>query len=207
MTYLAFLLQTVGISLSGVMAPGPITAVTIGKGSASPHAGAKIAIGHGMVEFPLMIALYFGFGRLISYWPVKAGIGVIGGVFLCWMGVGMLKSIRQAVTASHDARSATSAGILLTLGNPYFLIWWVSVGAFLILRAVEFGIWGFVLFAFVHWMCDFVWLYFLSALIHKGRSFFGRVFQEWLFGICGVFLVLFSVKFMIDALRIIIQNS
>ncbi|MBN1782972.1 LysE family transporter [bacterium] len=206
MAFLTFLLQTVGISLSGVMAPGPITAVTIGKGNESPHAGAKIAIGHGVIEFPIMIALYFGFGRLIEFWPVKAGIGLVGGAFLLWMGIGMLNSIRASLDQDHSGRSATRAGIMLTLGNPYFLVWWVSVGAFLIFRAMEFGIWGFILFAFVHWLCDFVWLYFLSALTHRGSAFFGKKFQQVLFGICGVFLVLFSGKFLWDAVTIFRAN-
>jgi len=58
MALLNFLFTAVVISLSGVMAPGPITAVTIGKGSKSPYAGALIAIGHGIVEFPLMVAIF-----------------------------------------------------------------------------------------------------------------------------------------------------
>jgi len=207
MAFFTFLIQTVGISLSGVMAPGPITAVTIGKGSQSPHAGAKIAIGHGIVEFPLMIALYFGFGILIEQWPIKTAIGLIGGIFLLWMGIGMLKSIKVAVGTYHEKRSATNAGIMLTLGNPYFLVWWVSVGAFLVFRAMEYGIWGFILFALVHWLCDFLWLYFLSAATHRGSHFFGKIFQQILFGVCGIFLVFFSIKFFYDALLILIQNS
>ncbi|MBN2103283.1 LysE family transporter [bacterium] len=207
MAFITFLMQTVGISLSGVMAPGPITAVTIGKGSASPHAGAKIAIGHGIVEFPLMIALYFGFGKLIELWPIKAAIGLIGGIFLLWMGTGMLKSIKAAVVTTHENRSATNAGIMLTLGNPYFLVWWVSVGAFLVFRAMAFGIWGFIFFALVHWLCDFFWLYFLSAATHKGSHFFGKKFQQILFGICGIFLIFFSGKFFYDAVVILVQNS
>jgi len=203
---LSFLIQTVGISLSGVMAPGPITAVTIGKGNQSPHAGAKIAIGHGIVEFPLMLALYFGFGKLIEYWPVKAAIGFIGGIFLLWMGMGMLKSIAATVSSVHEHRSATTAGIVLTAGNPYFLVWWVSVGAFLVFRAMEFGILGFILFAVIHWLCDFLWLYFLSAVTHKGSDFFGKRFQQILFGLCGVFLVFFSGKFIYDAVTILLPN-
>ena len=66
MPLLTFLLEAVLVSLSGVMAPGPITAVTIGKGSDSPHAGALVAVGHGIVEFPLMIAIFYGFGRVLT---------------------------------------------------------------------------------------------------------------------------------------------
>lgn len=207
MPFLTFLLQTIGISLSGVMAPGPITAVTIGKGNHSPHAGAKIALGHGVVEFPLMIALYFGFGKLIEYWPVKSSIGFIGGIFLFWMGLGMLKNIRVSADTSPDKRSATRAGIVLTLGNPYFLVWWVSVGAFLIFSAMKFGIGGFIIFALVHWLCDFFWLYFLSAATYRGTAFLGKKFQQILFGVCGIFLIFFGVKFVYEAFMLFTNHS
>ena len=61
-----FLVQAVLISLTGVMAPGPITAVTIAKGSESKHAGAWIAIGHGVVEFPLMVLIFYGFAQWLK---------------------------------------------------------------------------------------------------------------------------------------------
>lgn len=66
MPLLTFLFEAVLISLSGVLAPGPITAVTIGKGKESPHAGAFVAIGHGIVEFPLIISIFYGFGYLLK---------------------------------------------------------------------------------------------------------------------------------------------
>jgi hypothetical protein len=54
-SYLQFLAGAMVISLTGVMAPGPLAAVTVGKGSKAPHAGALVAVGHAVVEFPLMI--------------------------------------------------------------------------------------------------------------------------------------------------------
>ena len=57
MVLLLFLGQVVVISLSGVMAPGPVTAAAIGMGARSRYAGMLLAIGHGIVEFPLMILI------------------------------------------------------------------------------------------------------------------------------------------------------
>ncbi len=63
---LPFLLSLVGISLSGVMMPGPMFAVTLAKSYKSQLAGTQIALGHAIVEIPLMLLIYFGFGRFIS---------------------------------------------------------------------------------------------------------------------------------------------
>mgnify|MGYP000005727938 CR=1 FL=1 len=203
--FLAFLLEAVFISLSGVMAPGPMTAVTVGKGNESPHAGAMVAVGHGIVEFPLMLFIFLGLGELLNLPLVKAAIGFLGGLFLLMMGWTMLRDAKTArVGGSHYARSPLVAGILLSAGNPYFLVWWATVGATLILRSVRFGLWGFAIFALCHWSCDLVWCYFLSSLSFKGGQFFGQRLQQVVFATCGVLLLFFSGRFIVDAVGVIL---
>ncbi len=202
MPVLTFLLEAVLISLSGVMAPGPITAVTVGKGNESPHAGAWVAIGHGLIEFPLMILIFYGFGYFLNSLYVKTTIALVGGLFLVLMAVGMFRSIKRTeVSSSQYAGSPVGAGILLTVGNPYFLVWWATVGATLILRSVRFGITGFLLLALFHWSCDFLWCYFLSALSFKGGQFFGKRFQKVVFALCGVVLLFFSARLIVGAVK------
>lgn len=199
-----FLFEAVVISLSGVMAPGPITAVTLGTGTRSPHAGALIAIGHGIIEIPLMIAILYGFGAMLNHPSAKAAVGLVGGLFLLFMGIGMLRRFnRTEAKAQASNHSPIVAGIALSAGNPYFLIWWATVGATLIMRSVGFGIIGFTTFAVLHWLCDFVWCYLLSALSFRGGRFFGGVFQRAVFVLCGTLLLFFSGKFIIDAMRML----
>jgi len=204
MSFWLFISEAVLISLSGVMAPGPITAVVVGKGNESPNAGVLVAIGHGLVEFPLMAAVFFGVGRLLDAAYLRAGIGVAGGLFILWMGIGMLRSARQGMLSQEqraDSRSPMLAGILFSLGNPYFLVWWVTVGASLILRSVEFGVSGFVAFAVGHWLCDFIWDWFLSALSFKGGQFFGNKFQQAVFALSGLLLLFFGGRLVMDAVN------
>ncbi len=199
-----FLLEAVLISLSGVMAPGPITAVTVSKGTKSPHAGAIIALGHGVVEMTLMILILYGFGEILKILYIKAIIGLLGGLFLLKMGLGLLNGIKQAkINSSNDPHSPLMAGIILSLANPYFVIWWATIGSILIFRSITFGLLGFVIFMILHWFCDFFWCYFLSALSFKGGQFFGKRLQQVLFFICGIFLLFFSSKFIYDAAKII----
>lgn len=198
----SFLLQTVVISLSGVISPGPITAVTVGQGSRSPHAGAFVAVGHGVVELPLMAAIFFGAGTFLALDPVKMAVFALGGAFLFWMGIGMLRNLGAAQTETDAAGSPFLAGVFLSLWNPYFLVWWATVGATLITKAIAFGFAGFLIFAAVHWFCDFVWYSVLSVVSYKGGHVFGAVFQRAVFGVCGVFLLIFGGMFLLDALRV-----
>lgn len=205
MPLLSFLLEAVLISLSGVMAPGPMTAAAVGKGSDSPHAGALLAIGHGIVEFPLMVAILYGFGVWLKRDGVKAGIALVGGIFLLVMAVWMLRGIKNTeVRSATTLRSPVIAGIALSVGNPYFLIWWATVGATLVTRSIGLGLLGFALFAVLHWACDFVWLQLLSALSFKGGRFFGRAFQKGVFAVCGVLLLFFAGKFLFEGIRALV---
>lgn len=205
MLIVTFLLQTVFISFSGVMAPGPITAATIGKGSKNPHAGALISFGHGIVEFPLIFLIFLGFDSLINKPYVREGIGIAGGLFLLWMGIDILRGLKVSeLNNKTEKRSPITAGVFLSLGNPYFIIWWATIGAALIARSAKFGFFWFAVFAVIHWLCDFLWLYFLSIMSYKGGTFFGKKFQKGIFLICGIFLFFLGGKFIWDALNSIL---
>lgn len=202
MAFWTFLLKVVIVSLSGVMAPGPMTAVAVADGTKSPNSGVFIAIGHGIIEIPLMILIFYGIGFINDVPLFKPIISLIGGIVLLAMAYGMFKSskiVEEDQKTSH--RSSLWSGILLSLYNPYFILWWLMVGAVLILDAAKFGIWGFVAFAFVHWSCDLVWYYILSSMSYKGGRFFGANFQKIVFIFCGIFLMIFSGMYIFDSVK------
>jgi len=195
---ITFLFTATAISLSGVMAPGPMTAATLAAGTRSRHAGAIMALGHAVVEFPLMLIIVAGAGELFKRETVKLSIALAGGVFLLVMGVQLLLAARKAAddTETADGRHPFLTGIILTGANPYFLIWWAVVGLTLTTQAIEFGITAFVLFAVIHWLCDLVWLEVLSLASHKGTELFGGRIQQVVLVGCGVMLVGCGCKFL-----------
>jgi threonine/homoserine/homoserine lactone efflux protein len=197
MSFLAFLLDAVFVSLSGVMAPGPISSVSVGYGNTNPRAGAWVAVGHGLVEFPVMIGVFLGVGAIMELPGVQLGISLLGGVFLLYLGVNMFRNIRQQdITGSTGSRSPLAAGALLSLTNPYFLIWWATVGAGLILKSTEFGLLGFGAFAVCHWLCDLGWDTFLSAASFRGSQLFGQTFQQVVFAASGGVMLFYSMKLL-----------
>ena len=202
-----FLIQTVIISLSGVMAPGAITAATIAQGTRNRWAGVLISIGHGIVEIPLIFALMLGLHLFFEMDAVKICIGIAGGIFLVWMGTGILRQIQntQAKQNNNFKSNSTVTGIILSATNPYFLLWWATVGLNLALGAKELGIFALVIFAIIHWMCDLVWLSILSFAAfytNKGAGLFSRHFEKGILIFCGTALLVFGFKFMVDALRL-----
>jgi len=205
MELLIFLFKVIGISLSGVMAPGPVTATAISMGARSRYAGVLIAVGHGIVEFPLMVLIVLGAGEILKLPAAQIIIGLAGGAFLLWMAVGMLSSLRSSLQQETKVAKSTPllAGIVLSAGNPYFLFWWATVGLALATMATGIGIWAFALFAVVHWLCDFVWLTILSWASFKGTGLFGPRGQKIVLLVCGVALVFFGLFFIYNAVEVL----
>jgi threonine/homoserine/homoserine lactone efflux protein len=203
-----FLVQVIVISLSGVMAPGPVTAAAIGMGARSRYAGMLLAIGHGIVEFPLIVLIVLGMGRILKLPTAQIVIGLAGGAFLLIMAIGMLRSLRSAQIQEIEVAKSTPvmAGIILSAGNPYFLFWWATVGLALATTATGMGIWAFVLFAVVHWLCDFIWLGALSWASFKGTGLFGARSRRIVLMICAIALFFFGLFFIYNAARTLIKT-
>lgn len=198
---LFFLIQVVVISLSGVMAPGPVTAAAVAMGTRSRWAGTLIAVGHGIIEFPLMILIMLGMDKLLKSTNAKIIIGLAGGVFLVIMAIQMLRNLRSAQKEQAKVTKSTPvlAGVILSAGNPYFLLWWATIGLALATTAKGFGIWAFGLFAVVHWLCDFVWLGVLSWASFKGSGLLGPRSHRIVLLICSLALLIFGVVFIYTA--------
>lgn len=200
--WLPFMAQVVVISLSGVMAPGPITAATLAAGTRSRHAGAQIALGHAIVEWPLIGLIVLGMGAIFERPDVRVAIGLAGGGLLVFMGVQMLRHLSRVMepASKHVATHPVLIGLVLTAGNPFFLIWWATVGLALTLQARSLGWIAFMTFAFVHWLCDLVWLEALSLASHKGAQLVSPKAQRGILGVCAIALVVLGLKLAIDAL-------
>jgi threonine/homoserine/homoserine lactone efflux protein len=205
MRLLLFLSEVFVISLSGVMAPGPVTAAAIAMGARSRFAGALIAVGHGIIEFPLMILIVLGMDKILRSTGTQIVIGLAGGLFLLIMAIQMLNSSRQAVSQADRPTKGgpIAAGVLLSAGNPYFVLWWATVGLALATTATSFGVWAFVLFAVVHWLCDLGWLSALSWASFKGSVLLGPVVQRVVLLICSAALLAFGAFFISRAVSLI----
>jgi threonine/homoserine/homoserine lactone efflux protein len=207
MELILFLAKVVGISLSGVMAPGPVTAAAIASGARNRFAGALMAIGHGIVEFPLIILITLGMDTILKSTTTKIVIGFAGGAVLLFMAIQMIRSLSR--TQEQQVKVTRSgplvAGIVLSAGNPLFLIWWASVGLNLAMTATNFGIWAFALFAIVHWLCDLIWLSALSLASFKGSVLLGPRNQRVVLLICSLVLFGFGLFFIYNAVTTVIK--
>lgn len=202
MDILLFLLQVIIISLTGVLAPGPVTTAVIASGLKNRHAGALVAIGHGIIEFPLMLAVIGGLGFIFKTRIAIILIGLLGGIFLILLGIFTFRDADKTIDGAAAAGRGNPlvAGILLTAGNPFFLLWWATVGLGLAVNARDLGMLAFAGFVICHWLCDLVWLEILSWTSFKGANLLTPKKQRYILYFCGAVMILFGVKFIHGAL-------
>jgi len=196
-----FMFSVIFISLSGVMAPGPLFAVTVAKGFKNKAAGVLISFGHGVIEFPLMFLIYFGFVQFFASSFTQRIIGLVGGMLMIYLGLRMVKMERKASEEREEStHGSIIAGILTTGANPYFLLWWATIGAALVVNAAFFGFFGFLAFAVTHWLCDLLWNVVVTVTVFKSRRFWTKKVHNIIFGFCFAVLVGFGIWFIISSL-------
>ncbi len=199
------LLSVVVISLSGVMMPGPMFAVALAKSYKSPWAGVQMSLGHAVIEVPLILLIYFGFARFFENNIVQVVLNLLGGVMVIWLGVGLFRARAAVVEKGKDLPyNAFVAGILMSALNPLFLLWWATIGGMLIMKFADYGAIGLSTFTVVHWLCDLVWLSFVSVLVYRTRALWGKTFQQGVFLTCGLLLVSFGVWFVVSGVRLVV---
>ena len=184
------------ISLSGVLLPGPLFAVTLEKAAKRKTAGLLIAVGHGIIEFPLMFLIYFWLSQFIIPDFVPIAVGSIGGLIMIYMGFNTLRRRKQNRKKVEVPREESLlAGIWTTAANPGFILWWITIGTTLIMNAQIFGLLGFSVFTVVHWLCDFVWYAVVAFLIFKSQRFWNEKVHTAILVFCFLIFVSFGAWF------------
>ena len=199
---IGFAIMVVAISASGVMSPGPLFSGNIIYGlNEGKIAGLKIAVGHTIVEFPLIILLGTGIITSNIFPEFRVLIAVIGALGLFAFAGLQIKSIFQKNFQKNikPSRGPILAGIFLSALNPFFIIWWLTVGLKLITESIE--LWGFlgiiILFLFHIWM-DYVWLYIVAFFASKSRNFLSNRNYKILVISLAIVLIYFGLRFLTE---------
>lgn len=185
------------------MAPGPLFAAAIVEGRKSAFSGFSISAGHAAVEVPLILALFL-FGVFIATESIKMTVGILGGIVLLYLAYIEYQNFGKEVEAKKGG--SFFIGVVMSSINPYFLMWWFTVGFYLINQSIAFGIYGLMLFIVVHELCDFLWLGFVSATSNRTASMWGKKAFKTLSIISISIFMIFGAYFLITGINTFLNS-
>ncbi|HEY3094446.1 MAG TPA: LysE family transporter [Nitrososphaera sp.] len=207
MSVLDFGVEVIAISASGVLAPGPLFFTNLLYGTRhGVRSGVKVAYGHTVVELPLIILLAAGLFTSATESQYARAIGLVGGIgILGFASVQIAGVVRkknaQAVPAVASGKGPFVAGITLSALNPFFLVWWFTVGLKLIADSATFGFAAGIMILFgLHIWMDYAWLAGTAFLASKGSSVLKSKYYPMTILALAAVLIYYGVNFTLTGI-------
>jgi threonine/homoserine/homoserine lactone efflux protein len=212
MDLLNFVGTVVLVTASGALAPGPLFFMTVSQGARSgAKSGLVFSVAHTLIEFTLVMLLALGLLTFASEPLVRFYIGLAGGIVLVAFGAMQIRdSFRTKLGETRSKESGTRKlfvmGLALTGLNPFFIIWWLMPGAYLILLSLDFAsLTGVMLMFICHIWMDYVWLTSVAHFAKKGMSVVGFRSYRAMMAVFGAILIYFGLTFLNNSLASVEQ--
>lgn len=198
------------IAYSGAIMPGPMLAVVVAE---SPRQGVRagplVVLGHALLELALLGLLVLGLGPLLEREGVQAVLSVVGGVMLVATAAVMLLSVARGTArleyGAADGRAhgrAVLGGIVSSLSNPYWSIWWATIGLSLLTKAYALGAAALVAFYVGHILGDLTWYSAVSGVITAGRRWITPRRYRVMVAVMACFLLVLAAWFVVSGVRL-----
>ena len=207
MDLFGFVATIVLVTASGALAPGPLFFATISHGVKSgARSGLIFSLTHALIEFTLIVLFALGLLSLADYPPFRLAVGVAGGMVLLLFGAMQIRDSLNRESSKTEIRSMTTrnlalVGLALTGLNPFFILWWLTVGANLILLSLEFASLAGVVFMYLcHVWVDIAWLTSVAHFARMGANVAGFKWYKILMVVFGLALIYFGVTFIAGSL-------
>ncbi|HHW03711.1 MAG TPA: LysE family transporter [Thermoanaerobacterales bacterium] len=198
------------VGLSGAMMPGPLVTIALNE-SLKSGLGANLLVssGHALMEALLVLVLALGLGSMLNQPFIMGFIGIIGSLFLFKMAFDMVRDVHLGkISLDMKASPGSSrnfgpglSGIFATISNPYWFLWWVTIGSNYVALSLKNGMAGILSFYFGHILSDFSWLFIVGTMVVTGKKFISDTVYRSLILIMGVFLGILSMYFLYSGIK------
>jgi threonine/homoserine/homoserine lactone efflux protein len=151
----------------------------------------------------MLFLLILGLDKLLAKPFVEDVISLLGGAFLLYMGVSISRSSfeEKNMDEGEGGGNTLFLGALVSLSNPYWTIWWITVGVAILSKSLPFGLLGVALFFTGHILADFLWYSGITLAVSQGKNFLTPRFYQFLMFFCGLLLLVMSLYFMYSGFK------
>lgn len=218
MSYLSIFFVSLAIALSGALAPGPLLAAVIGQSARhGSKTGPLMILGHAILEMLMVAVIVLGLAQVIHQPWLMTAVSIAGSLILLFFGIKMLLSVpqltldisvpeatgepkAQSSSISRPAGTKSSAGLvwqgfIMSIANPYWAIWWLTIGLGLALAAQKQGLLAVGVFFLGHILADLGWYSAVSLTVSRGRKSIPLTVYKAIIVVCAFTLIGFGLYF------------
>ena len=126
------------LGLSAGFAPGPLLALVIAETMQHDvKSGAKVALAPIFTDFPIIVLALFVLAKLSDFHGVLGVISLTGGLFILFLGYQNMRTRGVAIKPGVATLKPFTKGVLANALSPHPYLFWLSVGAPIMTRAMS----------------------------------------------------------------------
>lgn len=201
-TELSYIFAGIIFGLGAGLTPGPLMTLvfteTIKHGT---REGIKISMAPLITDLPIILISLFIISEISELNVILGILSLIGAAYLLFMGYESLIFKGVNIEDSKLKPQSIKRGIFANLLNPNPYVFWVSVGAPLVLKASNVSVVAPYLFIVSMYFCLVGSKVVTAILLGKSRQFLKTKNYIYILRALGIILFIFAVIFVKDGLR------
>jgi threonine/homoserine/homoserine lactone efflux protein len=198
------------VSFAAVISPGPVTAAILSEAPRKGwRSGPLIAFGHSVLELAILVLISFGLSVVMRTTMVLVAISIGGSLLLFWIGSRYILTVWKKevqlpqpgqTPAARSSQALVALGMITTLANPFWYVWWVTVAAGYLTQAKAISAAAVAAFYLGHISADFAWDTALATATSSGRRWLSERAYQFLILITGGFMTYLGARYLVNAL-------
>jgi threonine/homoserine/homoserine lactone efflux protein len=192
------------LGLASGFSPGPLQVLvlseTIRHGLRS---GIKVCVAPLITDIPIIIFSLLVLNKLAHFKTILGGVSILGGLFILYLGYDSIKTKGLELDLPPAVFNSFKKGVITNALNPHPYIFYMTVGAPIIFKAINQNFLSALLFigSFLIFLVGAKVI--LAVVVERSRAFLKGPVYIWIMRILGAFLLFFSIMLFRDGLRLL----
>lgn len=199
---ISFLIFGILFGLSAGITPGPLLALVVSETlKNNGKEGIKVAIAPLITDAPIILITTLILSKVSNYNLILGFISITGSIFISYLAYKNI-FLRNFEPGNVEKSRSLEKGILVNFLNPNPYLFWFTVGAPTVLKALkEAGVYTAIFFLIGFYIFLVGSQITIAIIVERYRNFLESRIYEYMIRFTGILLLFFALSFLRDGLR------
>jgi threonine/homoserine/homoserine lactone efflux protein len=192
------------LGLSAGLAPGPLLALVLAQSLRhGAREGCKVALAPLLTDAPIILLALIIASKLAALRPLLGVVSIAGGAFVLYLAWDSVRSRQTAMAASPENPKSWLKGVVTNVLNPHPWLFWLTVGAATLARAMAQGWLTAAAFLLGFYLLLVGSKLVLALLVARSRDLLAGRTYRMVISVLAVLLGLFALLLFREGLRLL----